>query len=163
MIEVRDNFLSSEELQFVKDTILSDTFPLFWNDRVIEQTGDEPHLYYLTHVLFEMPMGANSPAYSKLFPIFEQKMKVKALQRMKVNFYPHSYKLYEHGYHFDKIYPHKGALFSLNTCDGYTKFETGEQIESVENRMMFFDPSISHTSSNTTNAKRRININFNYF
>jgi len=65
--------------------------------------------------------------------------------------------------HQDYEWEHKGALLSLNTCDGYTRFETGEKIDSVANRIIFFDPSIRHTSTNTTNDKRRININFNYF
>ena len=32
-----------------------------------------------------------------------------------------------------------------------------------KNRAIFFDPSVPHTSTNTTNAKRRVNININYF
>ena len=37
------------------------------------------------------------------------------------------------------------------------------KIESIENRMILFDASRLHTSTNTTNVNRRVNINFNYF
>ena len=32
-----------------------------------------------------------------------------------------------------------GAIFSLNTCDGYTKFKDGTKVESVANRIVIFD------------------------
>ena len=38
-----------------------------------------------------------------------------------------------------------------------------EKIESIENRALLFDPSIEHRSTTCTDAKGRININFNYF
>ena len=33
----------------------------------------------------------------------------------------------------------KTALFYLNTNDGYTKFESGEIVETVANRLVIFD------------------------
>ena len=56
----------------------------------------------------------------------------------------------------------KGALFSLNTCDGYTGFEDGTQIDSVENRVVFFDATKQHHSTSCSNAPYRLNINVNY-
>ena len=38
-----------------------------------------------------------------------------------------------------------------------------DKIKSVANRMIFFDPTKPHASTNTTNKDRRVNINFNYF
>ncbi len=38
-----------------------------------------------------------------------------------------------------------------------------EVIDSVANRILFFDPSEEHSSSLCTDQKRRITINFNYF
>ena len=64
------------------------------------------------------------------------------------------------GIHFD--WNHNGGVFSLNTCDGFTVID-GEEIPSVANRMLFFDPSIMHHSTNCTNDPCRMNINFNYF
>jgi len=163
MIEVRDNFLSENELQFVKQVIFADDFQYSWYDKVVgNETNKELHTYFLVHLLYDNKSGA-SKFYPILNAIFKNKLEIKELLRMKVNLYPQNDNLYEHGYHIDRDEPHKGALFSLNTCDGYTKFETGEKIESVENRIILFDPSVLHTSTNTTNEQRRVNINFNYF
>ena len=68
----------------------------------------------------------------------------------------------EHSEHSDYPFSHKGALFSLNTCDGYTKFNDGTKVESVANRIIFFDASKNHQSTTTSNAKLRYNINFNF-
>ena len=90
-------------------------------------------------------------------------MKVKALIRIKGNCYPKTHEMYEHGMHTDYEWSHKSAIFSINTCDGYTKFEDGTKIDSVANRMLIFDGSNLHTSSTTTNQLSRMNINFSYF
>jgi hypothetical protein len=39
----------------------------------------------------------------------------------------------------------------------------GTKIDSVENRILFFNPSEEHDSENCTDEKTRINININYF
>ena len=60
-------------------------------------------------------------------------------------------------YNFD----HKGALFSLNTCDGHTNVD-GTKVDSVKNRMLFFNPQVIHNSTNCTDEQFRCNININY-
>ena len=55
-----------------------------------------------------------------------------------------------------------GCVFSLNTCNGYTRIGDDVKIDSVANRAIIFDPNIDHSSSSTTNETRRVNINFNY-
>ena len=57
---------------------------------------------------------------------------------------------------------HKGGLFSLNTCDGFTVIE-GKEIESVANRMVFFDAELSHRGVSATDTRYRCVINFNWF
>ena len=51
----------------------------------------------------------------------------------------------------------------MNTCDGYTSFENGGIVESVENRIVIFDSNKRHTGTSLTNDSRRIVININYF
>ena len=87
----------------------------------------------------------------------------RALIRLKANFYPYTPDIYEHCRHIDFPYEHKGALLSLNTCNGFTRLEDGTKIESVRNRMLFFDPSKTHNSSTTNDQKGRFNIQINYF
>ena len=85
-----------------------------------------------------------------------------SLLRIKGNFYPHTETLKEHAGHRDYLYSNTGALYSLNTCDGYTKLCDGTKIPSVANRILIFDSSIIHNSTTTTNAAGRFNINFNF-
>ena len=41
-------------------------------------------------------------------------------------------KLIEHDLHTDYDYSNNGAVFSINTCDGYTKFEDGTKIKPIK-------------------------------
>jgi len=162
-VQVIDNFLSKEDFKSVYDHIMSAEFAWYWNDVVYRGSKKENQVtnYYETHLLYQnIPM---SNSFDFIIDKFFKKLDIKALERMKVNCYPGQDTLFEHGFHVDRNYTHKGAIFCLNTCNGYTAFKTGEKIDSVENRMILFDPSKEHSSTNTTNAKRRVNINFNYF
>ena len=88
---------------------------------------------------------------------------IENLIRIKINFYPNTTELHEHGHHIDYEYSHKGSLLSLNTCDGYTKIREPEtKYPSVANTLLTFDPSEDHCSTTTTNAIGRFNININY-
>ena len=162
-IQIIDDFLSKEDFNLVHDHIMSSEFAWYWNDIVYKGSKKENQItnYYTTHMLYQnVPM---STSFDFLIDKFFNKLEIKALERMKVNCYPGQDNLFEHGYHVDRNYTHKGAIFCVNTCNGYTSFKTGEKIDSIENRMILFDPSKEHSSTNTTNAKRRVNINFNYF
>ena len=64
--------------------------------------------------------------------------------------------------HKDTNYSSLGAIFSLNTCDGYTKLKDGTKIDSIANRILLFNASEEHCSTTTTNVSARINININY-
>ena len=89
-------------------------------------------------------------------------LKAKTFIRVKGNLYPSQNKLSQHKSHKDYEYEHKAAIYCINTCDGYTMFEDGKTIPSVANRLITFDGSMQHASTDCTNAKSRININFNY-
>ena len=64
---------------------------------------------------------------------------------------------------FGDVTGYKTAIYYVNSNDGYTKFETGEIVESVGNRLVIFDGRTKHCGSTHTNQKYRIVINFNYF
>ncbi|MBT7035242.1 MAG: hypothetical protein HN973_00805 [Lentimicrobiaceae bacterium] len=120
----------------------------------------EDNLFYMTHMIYDRNEPKSSH-YEKLFPLLN-KLDSKCLIRIKANLYPSTESIHEHPLHFDYPYSHYGAIFSLNTCDGYTKLTDGTIIESVANRILLFDPSEEHCSTTTSNASARININFNY-
>jgi len=72
-------------------------------------------------------------------------------------------KLIKHKAHRDlpPALSHKGAILSLNTCNGGT-YIGKKFIKSVENRILLFDPSVLHSSTNCTDQQARFNININW-
>jgi hypothetical protein len=116
-------------------------------------------LFYLTHLVYKHVVL--SPLYEKIRPLLEP-LNIKALIRIKLNMYPNTEILKEHGMHTDFDYSHKIALLSINTCNGYTKLEDGTKIDSIANRMLLFDGSTLHSSTTCTDQPVRVNININY-
>ena len=161
--EVIDNFLNRDEFEMVKSSIEHVDFPWYYTNQIVEKNiKSQNYKFYLAHICY-----VDSKPTSKLWydvgQLFFNKLKMKSIIRMKVNFFPNQGLFEQHDYHTDTTYKHKGALFSLNTCNGYTILNDGTKIDSIENRMLLFNPSLKHGSTNTTNASRRLNINFNYF
>lgn len=126
---------------------------------VFKEGSDSLDSYFCSAIYGDQPLSEH---YS-LFGPFWEILEIKSLMRIKMNLYPRTESLVEHEKHSDFPFTHKGAVLSLNTCDGYTILEDGTKIESVANRILFFDPSKLHGSTNCTNDKARFNINFNYF
>ena len=110
-----------------------------------------------------MPQNEIYPNICNLFiPRFQHIANFKTMIRIKMNAFPYTNVVKEHERHVDFSYEHIGAVFSLNTCDGYTKFSDGTKVESIANRIVFFDASKYHQSTTTSNAKLRYNMNFNF-
>jgi len=159
--EIIDNFLPKEEFDSIKEVIFGPRIEWYWNDGIVDQVEKEQGLYYLVHNIYEKDSPSTN-LFEKFYPIISR-LNPKTLIRAKINNYPQHPKLLEHGMHADYPFDHLGAVFSFNTCDGYTKFYNGITIPSIENRIVLFNSGKLHSSTNTTNAKRRVNININYF
>jgi hypothetical protein len=86
-----------------------------------------------------------------------------AMVRARALLYTNQGKQIVHEKHTDYYFPHKTIVFYMNTNNGYTEFEDGTKVESVENRIVFFDGSIPHNSSTCTDQKARAVISINYF
>jgi hypothetical protein len=158
MYKVINNFLLEKEFNDIKNIIMGGNFPWFYNPFVNEEDANN---FYFTHTFFDYSK-VNSNYYEVLNPVIE-KLEIKALIRAKGNLYSKTEQLIEHGKHIDCSFKHKGAIFYVNTNNGFTILEDGTKIESIENRLLMFDSSKLHSSTNCTDKKCRININFNYF
>jgi len=173
--KVIDNFLEKEAFEYLQNLIISSNgddkdFPWKIITDVASKSYDEsynPEIekqlwnWYAIHPIYKtLP---ESPYFDDILNIFQNKWSVKSLIRIKINFYPYTHEIKEHAKHQDYDFSHHGAVFSLNTCDGFTRMSNGDKVDSVANRMVFFDASEYHNSSTTSNAKGRYNINFNYF
>ena len=163
-IKVVDNFLPVFELEALQQVIMHHNFPWYYTPTVAVKNivKDQPWNWYQTHCFYtnNQPDGPHYPYVSSFFlPRFKD---LKSLIRIKANFYPHTETLKEHLTHTDFDFKHTAAIFSLNTCDGFTRMEDGSIVRSVANRMVFFDGSTPHNSSTLTSDSARLNINFNY-
>jgi hypothetical protein len=156
---VVDDFLPLDQFITLRDTVMDEVFAWYYSECVsIDGVGSED--YYFVHTFFE-----NEECYSSTLPVLNcvlNKLNVNKLLRVKANLYPNVNKRIDNGQHRDFNFPHKGAVFYVNTNNGATVLEDGTSIASVENRILLFDPSTLHNSTNSTDVKRRITINFNY-
>ena len=160
-IQVEDNYLDKDSFKIINETMSSDIFPWFYNEEKVYDTGkDNLFNYQFTH-LFYKDFKINSQHFEILNPLLFQ-MNVKALVRVKANLKPISDRLIEYDKHEDQEFKCKGAIYYINSNNGYTMFDN-EKVESKENRIVFFDTDIKHFGTNSTNCKNRMVINFNYF
>ena len=158
-----DDFLSREEYNEIFRVIRHEDFPYGFIDQVVGDQVDKFD-YYFANVIYHRDMP-NSPVAPLLMNTFIPKLLelgvYTSLMRIKVNCYPHTDVLKEHEPHTDQDFFVKGAIFSINTCNGFTRYKD-IKVDSIKNRMFFFDSSVPHNSSTTTDAKARFNINFNF-
>jgi len=160
--QIIDNALPQDEFQKIKDFILNSNFP--WNLTPVV-TNDKENLpinasYYFTHLFWE---GFNTEPQAQVFAPLLNIMNCRAMMRIKGNLYPSTESIVHHDNHIDYDFPHRGAIFYLNTNNGLTVLEDKINIESIENRLLLFDPSKPHRSTTCTNDKCRVNVNFNFF
>ena len=159
--QIIDNFLPEDCFKELQNYIVwNNSFPWYLHTK-ISGVEEEVGVFYGTHKAYDNCSPLSS-LYHTMIPIISGLPDFRALIRIKANFYPKTHEIYEHGRHFDYSFKQKGAILSLNTCDGFTRLEDGTKVDSVENRLLLFDSSKIHNSSTTTNKRGRFNININY-
>ena len=117
------------------------------------------HVFYDNHA----PLGSS---FEILYPILEE-LQPAALIRIKANLVMCRDSIIESNMHTDIIQGStddymKTSIFYLNTCNGYTKFENGDEVESVANRLVTFPQHFRHCGTTCTDRPFRSVINFNY-
>lgn len=153
------NFLPEDTFKKIQTELTSSYFPWFFNNYIASTTLDDD--FYFTHTFYNH-REVNSSYYETIKPILNL-LKPRALMRIKANLYYKTPTLKEHPEHMDYPFAHKGAIYYINDNDGYTVLKGKHKIKSEANSLLLFDPSEPHNSTSCTDAKARININFNYF
>lgn len=170
-ISVIDDFLPKEQFEQISSLVMNTTenrFPFFIQKDVADDAEiSGPWSWYATHTFFieDEVHCVHFPLIKELFlNRFRNELNVMSgLIRARANFYPWTPDVRQHNWHTDYPYfRNNAALFSLNTCDGYTSFKDAGKIDSVANRMIFFNAHLEHCSSTTSNEYGRYNINFNF-
>ena len=161
--KIVDNFFDEHYFKEVQDAVIhnrEEQFPWHFVEHINSNHVEDNTECYFEHVVyFQEPKTKLYYLLQDLWYYFD----IKALIRIKANCYPSKETLVTHDCHSDLPYNHKAAIIYLNTNDGFTILEDGTKIESIANRVLFFDASREHCSTNCTNAKARFNINVNYF
>lgn len=157
--KVIDNFLPKNKLGQIKDLMESPIFPWYYNDGVASEKDED---YYFTHIFYNNYTFQSSFSELIILPLLE-KIQPQSIIRIKGNLYPRTEKIKNNKAHIDYKFKHLGAIYYVNSNDGYTILNDDYRIESIENRMLLFDPSLYHKSTHCTDKNYRMNINFNYF
>ena len=160
--KIIDNALSRKDFLKIKEMMTDQYFT--WN--VINTVANNseqmpnPASYYFIHMFWEGLYTTDE--VSVFIPVLEM-LGAKELMRVKGNLFPSTDNLIHHEDHFDYPCEHRGAILYLNTNDGLTVLENEVEVESVENRLLLFDPSKMHHSTTCTTKPYRMNVNFNFF
>lgn len=166
-MRIVDNYLDPEVFLALSTAIMSPTFP--WENCQIlkdppanfppECNQQYVHGFYLQNakrVYRSHHLGLIQPLVAHIGPRRLIKVKVNATKRQS--------KQVAYASHTDTQQPDATtAVLYLNTNNGYTLFEDGRKVESVANRMVFFDAALPHSGVHCTDADRRLVLNINMF
>jgi len=174
-IKIIESFLPSAELIELQSHMFNNDFPWFYHDKIVGGVGntkESPDNFQFVHSIYYLNKP-NSTFYSQLIePMFvrklEQQLSLGAIIRIKSNLTLRTKNIEEVlPYHCDFPEPQFKksftAIYYLNTNNGYTKFEDGTKIESIENKFVVFPNTLKHTSATTSDRKIRVVLVFNFF
>ena len=130
------------------------------NDIYLPQKIDFDTKIKQQHYLFTLEPEKKFSEYFDqiMFPIMGR-INFTSIQRAWVNNYICYPEPTKYCFHRDERYPHTVYLYSLNTCNGYTEFESGEKFYSKANSMLVFDGLKKHRPVSQTDTPIRTNIN----
>ena len=168
LTEVHDNYLSKDDFNQLKNLLLGNNFSYYLQDCKVSE-GDE--FFQFTHIFYDDQV-IKSKHFDNLHPILD-KLNPVSLIKIKSNLQIKDTEIVttdmhrdiEFGYsNFrDPIENQKTGIFYINSNNGKTIFEDGEEIESVENRLIIFPASKFHAGTTHTDTMYRCVINLNWF
>ena len=162
-----NNFLDQPSFYHLKNTMLSNF--VCWNfNQAIDYKDEEGDKFQFTHSFYKENEGfiSNVSHYGVINPILEI-IRPKEVVRIKANLLTRTQKIIPNTFHTDiggnmGVIPYTTAIFYVNSNNGYTEFEDGTIVESVENRWVSFPEDIKHRGTSCTDERVRVVINFNY-
>ena len=81
--------------------------------------------------------------------------------RIRSSLYPRRSNQNPDPMHLDYTFHHNVCIYYVNTNNGYTMFENGEKVSSLENRLLIFSGLEKHCSVVQTDTSARFIININ--
>ena len=158
-MRIEDDFLSQEDLDKLDSIISSYHFPWFFQKN---QTWDDDPFF--CHTLYHAD-EPRSEFYKPVQNIFKKYMKWTSMYRLNVNLCPKisstsNFHTDTNGKDNEEVMT--TAVFYLNTNNGYTEFENGDRVDSVQNRLVTFPTNTLHRAVGQTDKDKRVVLNFNY-
>ena len=158
-MKIIENFLHKDLFYKLKSIVFSKSFPYYYVSNVGSYSDKSDFLF--SHMLYDNKEQKSNYFNDLLMPIIGN-LKYNYLIRAKINCYTIKKESIYTEMHKDNEFDHQVALFSFNTCNGFTYFEENqEKILSVENQLILFDGNKKHCSVAQTDTNLRINLNIN--
>lgn len=167
-IEIIDNALDKEAFDLIVSTVKSSFFSWYYKTESTQKgstmadTADSYYGYQFTHMLYFDQVPMSEHFQNLMIPVLN-KLNCFSLVRMSVNFMPPMQENKLQGFHTDSPTICKSAILYLNTNNGKTVFQNGEEIESVANRLVVFDSNLEHSGMTTTDLCGRYVLNVLFF
>lgn len=166
MYKIIDNFLTAEEFDTIKETLMTSYFPWHYNDYTISAEHDNMPQFIHNFIRIENGQGGFpvSQFIDNLNPLFYKIENLATIVRCKANLTLQDADNVVTGMHVDTARRFNGftSIFYLNDTDGGTKFENGDIVECKANRFVTFANSVKHSGILCTDKPRRIIVNINY-
>ena len=161
-IQIYDDYLASQELDNLQNLFFNNTdFPYFFNNHKVDQ-GDGfsqfTHQFYINNTI-------NSNFYNYLSCILD-KIDPLAIIGIKANLQMKTKEIKTTPMHQDyanTLDNQKTGIFYVNTNNGKTVFDDGQEISSVANRLIIFPAKKYHAGTTHTDVDYRCVINLNWF
>lgn len=162
-MKIIDNFLPQAEFEILQKKMMGWDFPWYYNDQIsYDEEGQKDNLYQFVHPFFNTTDGRSSDTIYLLAPLLDI-IRPRYLLRLKANQNPKNDGQQLGLYHIDvQVSEAITSIFYINTNDGYTKFEDGTIVESVENRLVTFESNKKHVGFGCKETKRRVVLNMVY-
>ena len=161
-MKIIDNFLSDVDWHNIATAMLGIDFDWHYTNALHYKTKDLDNFQFV-NVMYDN-MIPKTKEFNLVNPIINsEKSNIISLIKIKANLNPRRDRIIKHGFHVDYPFKCTTSIYYVNTCDGYTEFEDGTKIESIQNRFVSFPSNLKHTGTTCTDARARMVINLNYY
>ena len=166
-VQIFNNFLDQEIFLEIKKFIMSPRCQWRYVNYIAHKDGrDNDNDGYFVHSFKDCHPQTFEDRYpeSPHFPLIAKildKIQYRNILRIRSSLYPRRDVQKPDPFHIDYDFPHKVCIFYVNTNNGYTMFENGEKIPSVENQLATFDGNEKHCSVVQTDTSARYIVNIN--
>lgn len=167
LIIIKDDFLPINTFKSIQESILGSYFPWYFQNMIdYEDELDDFSKYQFIVPTVRYSQVLTNAGLSELNVVLQPFGQEAEILRAKYNLQPWTKRIQKNSFHVDldknSITPETyTCIFYINTCNGYTEFENGIKVDSVENRMLIFNPTLMHRGTTTSNSQKRVVLNIN--